>query len=276
MTNKTMLVVFVSGLVCFLINYFLGNSLLFGLANAVLFSAYAYWYCRTIGLKRSWQLLPLLALMPVFTFAYEYPFIYLIEGLIFLTMVWSAEAKSNLLRWALIFVLLGLLVYGFLLTSKVLSGPLSWDRERLIYPQHLFGLEIARQQRDSLYLPYRARFLAFNDLTSYGYFYFGHLFNFLSLETAYRSLLLVNVFYFLLGLINFKKLKGNLWLPVLMVLLVPCLLTGLVKTPDTLSSVIIGRGAYLGLILFGIEVSKKRWPYLLLWLVSCLLILVPR
>jgi len=266
--------VVLSAALCLLVNLFNGNSTRGAVVNALLFLGYLGIYYQINPSFPGRKLIPFLALMPIFSFQYKDSLVYLLETFILLIFYLMAKIKTLSFRFGLGVVLILICFYASFFSSGVVSWPVKVDRERLLYPQHLLQLEIERQQKESLYLPYPLRFIIFSDLTAYGYLFLANLFTFLSFENLYRSLLLVNVYFLIAGLLRIKEMKKSVVIPVFLCWAVSLTVAGLIKTPDTMSVLSVSRGAWLLAVLQGISsAGKTRRLYLPLWLLSLLLVL---
>ena len=95
------------------------------------------------------------------------------------------KTKKLVVLWASLAIVVYL--YFVLSSNHLVKWPLKFEVDRLIYPQNLYQLEIDRQQKDSMYLPYQLRLLIFNEKTSYGYVFISNIISFMSICRAARA-----------------------------------------------------------------------------------------
>lgn len=244
----------------------------FIILNAFIFLGYLKVFLLLNRQKFSFKLLPFFVFIPIFIFKHHSLATYVFEiiGLLFFYL--AIKFKNNFLKYCFLAGLTVVHLYTTLLSTNIISWPNRFDRERLIYPQHLYELEIKRQQDESLYLPYRLRPLVFAGINAYSYVFLANVFTFLSLENFYRAFLLVNALFIFLGILNFGKFDKLTRLLLALPLLTSLVVVGIIKTPDTFLSFSASRGLWLVLLLQGVSVSKKLIKfYFPLWLLSILL-----
>lgn len=252
---------FVSGFICFVMNIVKHNSWLVIVANTALFLGYLNLFKETMRSRSTLFLQPFLAFMPIFVFDHLYYQIYCIEALVLLSWYFLDKISPKYLFLAGAGVFL-LYFYFTLMSNHLLKWPFRFETEQLIYPQHLYQLEIDRQQKEAMYLPYRLRFLTFNELSSYGYVLVGNIFSFFSLENLYRTVLLVNTFFGIIGLFFVNKLKPYLKFLVPTTLIISLIAAGMIKTPDSMRPLSSLRGILLFLTINGFT-NKPKWVYYL-------------
>lgn len=253
-----------SALTSLFANFLRHNSLLVIFANTALFIGYASLFQHAeklptgkADISSKFMVLPFLSFMPIFTFDHLFPFIYLIEAGVLVLWFFLARSRRNCLH---ILVLVALLAYLYFVVSSnhLISWLLELKFERLIFPQHLYQLEIDRQQKESMYLLYKLRFLTFNEITTYGYVFMGNIFTFLSFENLYRSVLVVNVFFVIVGFFHLRKLTPIFRFLTISSLIISMIAVGLIKTPDSMRPLSSLRGILLLLTINGIS-QKFSW-----------------
>lgn len=264
---------FISVLLCLLVNLLNNNPLSVAIINSAIFSGYLFLFFSKVGFPPKFKLVPLLAFIPLFSFKYRYFSAFILESFILLFFWLFLKAKSKFNKWLLLIGLALVCFFSTLLAASIISyRPFSVDWERLFYPRGIIELEVVRQQKESLYLPYPLRSLVFSYFNAYFYLFWVNLFSLISLDNLYRSLLLVNLYFLALALLRIKPLKKEIRTPLLWSLLAGLTAASLVYYPDTLTSFAIARGPLLLLILWGIYLFKQKslWYYSF-WLLSLLL-----
>jgi len=252
-------ILFFSALVCLSSNLIKHNPPLIIIANTGLFLAYSCLFKGVIKPLTSLAILVFLALMPIFAYNYLYFPCYLAEAVfLILVSILIRSAKKPLLYLFLFLLVIFAYLYFNLFANHLLRWPAKLETESLIYPQHQYQLEIDRQQKESLSLPYQLRFLIFNEKTAYGYVFLSNVFSFLSLENLYRTVLLGNVFLVLLGFYHLKKLEPVLRSLAIITFFICLLVVGLIKTPDSMRPFSSARGMLLLLALNGFN-QKINW-----------------
>jgi len=269
MKNNKYLFLILSGIICLVINSLRRNLLIVSFFNSIILISYLYLFIKSISFTK-YYFLPFLSFMPIFSSSYSNFYDYFVEGIVILIWLILIKLKKiNILFLGLIFFI----VYGYFVLSSnnVLKWPARIEVEQLIYPQHFYQLEIDRQQKESMYLPYQLRLLIFNEKTSYGYVFVGNIFSFLSLENLYRTILLVNSIFTIVGIYFINKLRKEYKYIVYISLITSMLLIGLLKTPDSMRPLASLRGIFLLLTLNGINNKRGYKIYIFLFILSLLI-----
>jgi hypothetical protein len=249
--------------ICFLINIFFKNNILVAGSNSIIFLL-----SILVVKKFNPIFLPILALMPIFSFDIKQIQINFLLiaflGLIFLAK--NIKVGKNII----ILLALGLFVWGNLLGAKIINWPNLPDISQLITKSEPIKNYIIQHQKDTVFLPYKARLLIYNPLT-YIYYGLGNMLHLVTLGNLIDVILLVNIYPLIMGFVKQIKEKKDIWFWIF--LTASLIIIGLDKSPDKFNSLYFLSPILIWLTTKGLEKINGK-IYLGLLAVNILFVLV--
>lgn len=167
-----------------------------------------------------------------------------------LGFLWYDRIKNNL-RFLGLVIGFAAFVYALISATQIL------DTNRLIFGLDPIEDAISLHQRDAQYLPFRLRSALFNS-SVYIYYFFQNIARFFNLKNFYDTLLLVNLYPLILGIVQHFRTpsRKSYGLGALMCLVL--LSVGLTKSPDKYQVMFASAPLWIYLAISGLPKIDRR------------------
>jgi hypothetical protein len=248
---------------CFLINIFFKNNIWVAISNSIIF-------LLSILLVKKFNpiFLPILALMPIFSFDIKQIQINFLL-IAFLSLIFLTK-KIKTGKFLIILIALGLFFWGNLLGAKIINWPNFPDRSQLITGIEPIKTYMLLHQKDTVFLPYKTRLLIYNPLI-YVYYGLGNVLHLITFGNLADVILLANIYPLIMGFWKKIKEKKNIWFWIFLV--VGLVTIAIDKSSDKFNSLYFLSPILVYLIVNGLEKINRK-IYLGLLIITVLFSLV--
>lgn len=263
MSQKRIIILVGSFLLCLSINILSHNSVLISFSNSfsLILSIFLFEQYSRQKISINPIFIIFFGFIPLFHFKPQSPELSL--GLLLISILWLLGIKFSKLKIIFYSLILFLFIYGTLVNGSIAYLNGTFDHERLLFSDQISKNIVVNRQEDALFLPYRLRPIVYNS-SIFIYSALEKIFQLISLKTIYDILLLANIYPLIIGIVTELKIKKQNWFLYLN-LIITLGLIGINRSPDKFNSFYYAAPMFLYLILAGFKkINLKIYSFLLL------------
>lgn len=271
---KYPIAIFCTTILCLITNLILQTTIINATLNSTILLGILLTTCKIF--KDTFQkinpiFIPILGIIPLFSESFENPYTLTIALTITLLFYCFLKYRFKIIPAVIIIFLVFI---GNLLAGSIITFPfIQVDWDKTIFSIKDTPKYVEDFQELALFLPYRTRNIVFNLPTSYLYQDIQNSLELFSLNSLYQSLLLVNLYPLILGIINLKLTSKEKLLYIgsfaAMILTI-----GLSRSPNTFGSFILISPFLLTWIILGMS-RVNIFAYTSLFILSLVLLTSP-